>query len=112
MPKDRKRKKWFWSKRIGLVFAGLLLLILALIAAGVLLAPDYSKIKTPAGFAVNQIRYLRLDARSQVFISAWLPLELETRPEDPYPDQDRTLCRSARKRLAEQSDAGVFRRPG
>lgn len=98
MPKDKKRKKWFWLKRIGLVFSVFLLLIVILAVAGVLLAPDYAKIKTPAGFAVNQIRYLRLDARSQVFISAWLPLHLQPGRKIP------TLIRT--ERYADQLESG------
>jgi len=98
MPKERMRNKWSWPKKIGLILAGLLLSILVLVLAGVLLAPDYTRIKTPANFVVNQIRYLRLDERSQVFISAWLPLDLK--PGQKIPALIRT------ERYADQFESG------
>ena len=59
MPQNVKKRSWL--KITGLVLGGLVALAMLLVAAGVLLAPDDTRKKTPAGFPVNQVLYLPLD---------------------------------------------------
>ena len=60
-------------KRIGRVLAGLVALVIILIVLGILLAPDYERRKTAAGFPINATHYLPLNEKSNVWISVWLP---------------------------------------
>lgn len=60
-------------KKVGLVLAGLITLVVFLIVIGIVLAPDYARKKTPAGFPVNSSHYLPLDEKTNVWISVWLP---------------------------------------
>ena len=60
-------------KKVGLVLAGLITLVVVLIVIGIVLAPDYARKKTPAGFPVNSSHYLPLDEKTNVWISVWLP---------------------------------------
>ena len=60
-------------KKVGLVLAGLITLVVFLIVIGIVLAPDYARKKTPAGFPVNSTHYLPLDEKTNVWISVWLP---------------------------------------
>ena len=66
-------KKSSFMKKTGRVLAGLVALVVILIVVGLVLAPDYTRKKTPAGFAVNSTLYLPLEGRTNVWISAWLP---------------------------------------
>jgi putative CocE/NonD family hydrolase len=59
------------------VLGALLALLALLVAVGILFAPDYTKKKTPAGFTVNDMVYLPLDSRTNVWVSVWLPEDLE-----------------------------------
>ena len=92
------RKKRSWLRRIGLFFAGLIGLLIVLSAIGVIFAPDFTAKKTPAGYAVNTIRYLKLDERTRIFISAWLPPKLG--PGEKIPALIRT------ERYADQLESG------
>ena len=47
------------------------------------LAPDMRKALTPAGFPVNQDRYIRLENGESVWISVWLPENLKTGEKIP-----------------------------
>ena len=80
IPQDRSKmkakKKTSLLKKAGLVLAGLITLVVILIVIGIVLAPDYTRKKTPAGFPVNNTHYLRLDEKTNVWISVWLPPSL------------------------------------
>jgi predicted acyl esterase len=65
-------------KWTGRVLGGLLILVVLIIAIGLLFAPDSTKKKTPAGYAVNDMVYLPLDSRTNVWVSIWFPEGLET----------------------------------
>jgi putative CocE/NonD family hydrolase len=60
-------------KKVGRVCAGLIALVIILLIVGIVLAPDYSGKKTPAGSPINSTLYLPLDERTNVWISVWLP---------------------------------------
>jgi hypothetical protein len=49
----KAKKKISLLKKIGLAVAGLITLVVILIVIGIVLAPDYTKKKTPAGFPIN-----------------------------------------------------------
>ena len=70
-------------KKIGRVLAGLIALVIILVVIGLILAPDYTRKKTPAGFAVNSTLYLPLDEKTNVWISAWLPPSLKADEKIP-----------------------------
>ncbi len=72
--KKTKRALLKWT---GRVFGGLLALLFLLVAVGILFAPDYTRKKTPAGYAVNDMAYLPLDSRTNAWVSVWLPEDLE-----------------------------------
>ena len=72
----KAKKKTSLLKKAGLVLAGLITLVVILIVIGIVLAPDYARKKTPAGFPVNNTHYLRLDEKTNVWISVWLPPSL------------------------------------
>lgn len=78
-----QKKRASLPKRIGLVLAGLVALIILLVAAGIVLAPDYESRKTPAGFSINETHYLPLNETTDVWISAWLPPDLKTGQKIP-----------------------------
>ena len=73
--KTRKRAVLKW---IGRVFGALLALLALLVAIGILFTPDYTTKKNPAGYAVNEMVYLPLDSRTNIWISAWLPESLDS----------------------------------
>jgi hypothetical protein len=56
----------------------LIALVIILIVIGLVLAPDYTRKKTPAGFPINSTHYLPLNEKTNVWISAWLPPGLKT----------------------------------
>ena len=60
-------------KKVGLVLAGSIILLVLLAVIGIVLAPDYAGKMTPAGFPVNSSHYLPLDEKTNVWISVWLP---------------------------------------
>ncbi|MEJ2721401.1 MAG: CocE/NonD family hydrolase [bacterium] len=72
--KITKRAVLKWT---GRVLGGLAALVVLIVAIGILFAPDYTRKKTPAGYPINQMAYLPLDARTNVWISVWLPEALE-----------------------------------
>lgn len=80
---NRRRKKGSFLKWTGRVLGALLAVLVVLVVIGILFAPDYAKRKTPAGYPVNDMRYLALDARTKIWISVWLPEEL--RPGETVP---------------------------
>ncbi len=96
------KKPRSWLRRIGRavvgLLVGLLVMVLVLIAAGLLLTPDYTRKKTIAGFPVNQIVYLTLDEQTAIFISVWLPPNLKEGETIP------TLIRT--ERYADQIELG------
>jgi len=71
------KKKTSLLKKIGLALAGLIALAIILIVIGIVLAPDYTRKKTPAGFPINSTHYLPLDEKTNVWISVWLPPNLK-----------------------------------
>ena len=77
------KKKSSLLKKIGLVLAGLVTLVIVLIVIGIVLAPDYTKKKTEAGFPVNSTHYLPLDEKTNVWISVWLPSNLKNDEKIP-----------------------------
>jgi len=70
-------RKLSMLKIIGRVFAGLSALVVILIVIGLVLAPDYTRKKTAAGFPINSTLYLPLDEKTNVWVSAWLPSGLK-----------------------------------
>jgi predicted acyl esterase len=64
-------------KWTGRVLGALLALLVLLVAIGILFAPDYTRKKTPAGYAVNDMIYLPLDSLTSVWVSVWLPEVLQ-----------------------------------
>ena len=68
---------------IGLIIAGLIVLITVLLLVGLLFYPDYTWKKTLAGYAVNHNRYLSLDDKTKVWISVWLPARLKAGEKIP-----------------------------
>ncbi len=69
----KPKNKTSLLKKVGLVLAGLITLVVILIIIGIVLAPDYAGKKNPAGFPVNSSHYLPLDEKTNVWISVWLP---------------------------------------
>jgi putative CocE/NonD family hydrolase len=80
MKNPRKRS---FLKKIGRVMAGLIALAVILVVVGLLLAPDYGRKKTPAGFPINSTVYLPLDQKTNVWVSAWLPVNLQAGEKIP-----------------------------
>jgi len=76
-------KKTSTLKKIGRVLAVLIALVIILIVIGLILAPDYTRKKTPAGFPINITHYLPLDEKTNVWISAWLPPSLKAGEKIP-----------------------------
>ena len=76
-------KKTSALKKIGRVLVVLIALVIILVVIGLILAPDYTRKKTPAGFAVNSTLYLPLDEKTNVWISAWLPPSLKADEKIP-----------------------------
>jgi len=62
-----------WTLRIT---GGIVTLLIALVFLAQFLAPDWTKRRNPAGFSVNTLHYLTLNEQSEVFISVWLPPNL------------------------------------
>ena len=79
----KSKKKTSLLKKVGLALAGLITLVVILIVIGIVLAPDYAKKTTPAGFPVNSSHYLPLDEKTNVWISVWLPPNLKTDEKIP-----------------------------
>ncbi|UCF06295.1 MAG: CocE/NonD family hydrolase [bacterium] len=80
---NRKRMGGSVLKWTGRVLGALLVILILLVAIGIVFAPDYTKNTTPAGYPVNEMKYLALDARTKIWISIWLPEEL--RPGETVP---------------------------
>ncbi|MBP2680853.1 MAG: hypothetical protein H6Q78_716, partial [Candidatus Krumholzibacteriota bacterium] len=80
---NTKTKKRALLKWTGRVLGALLALVILIVATGILFAPDYTRETTPAGHAVNDMIYLPLDARTNVWVSVWLPKGL--RPGETVP---------------------------
>jgi putative CocE/NonD family hydrolase len=76
-------KKLSFLKMIGRAFAGLIALVVILIVIGLVLAPDYARKKTPAGFPINSTVYVPLDEKTNVWVSAWLPPSLKAGEKIP-----------------------------
>jgi putative CocE/NonD family hydrolase len=76
-------KKTSILKTTGRVFAGLIALVIVLVVIGLVLAPDYTRKKTPAGFPVNSTHYLPLNEKTNVWISVWLPPGLKADEKVP-----------------------------
>ena len=70
---NTKTKKRALLKWTGRVLGALLALVILIVATGILFAPDYTRKKTPAGYAVNDMIYLPLDSLTSVWVSIWLP---------------------------------------
>jgi putative CocE/NonD family hydrolase len=73
----KKSTKRAFLKWTGRALGTLLALLVLLVVIGMLFTPDYTKKKTPAGFTINDMVYLPLDSRTNVWISVWLPEDLE-----------------------------------
>ena len=64
-----------WTAR---VFGILLSVLILLVAIGILFTPDYTKKENPAGLPINSTQYLTLDSRTKIWISVWLPTDLQS----------------------------------
>ncbi|MFC2164045.1 CocE/NonD family hydrolase [Acidobacteriota bacterium] len=64
-----------WTARVGGILFGILIL---LIAIGIIFTPDYAKKENPAGYPVNRTKYLTLDSQARIWISVWLPQDLQS----------------------------------
>ena len=64
-----------WTKRVIGILLGVVIL---LIAIGIILTPDYTKKENPAGYPVNRMKYLSLDSQTKIWISVWLPQDLQS----------------------------------
>ncbi|MBN1163265.1 MAG: CocE/NonD family hydrolase [Candidatus Krumholzibacteriota bacterium] len=69
--------KGSFLKWTGRVLGTLLIILILLVVVGILFAPNYTKIMNPAGYPVNDMKYLTLDDRTKIWISVWLPEELQ-----------------------------------
>ncbi len=69
-----------WTVRVFGILLGILIL---LVVIGIIFTPDYTKKENPAGYPVNSMEYLPLDDRTKIWISIWLPEELQ--PEETVP---------------------------
>ncbi|MBN1272840.1 MAG: CocE/NonD family hydrolase [Candidatus Aminicenantes bacterium] len=70
-------------KWAGRVFGILLGILMLLVVIGIIFTPDYTKKENPAGYPVNSMEYLPLDSRTKIWISVWLPTDLQ--PEETVP---------------------------
>jgi len=66
------------TRKITVVLGSLAAILFLAIVAGVLLAPDYTRIETPAGHPINTMAYLPLADETNIWISVWLPDDLTT----------------------------------
>ena len=80
---SQKRRIASIFKWIARGFGILLAAVILLVAIGIIFTPDYTKKKNPAGYPVNRTMYLTLDARTNIWISVWLPKDL--RPGETIP---------------------------
>lgn len=80
---SRSRRGGRWLKRIGLGILVVLCGAAIALAAGVWLAPDYRTIMTPAGYPVNDSFYVLLEDGDQVWVSVWLPEDLQKDQQIP-----------------------------
>ena len=64
-----------WTARVVGILLGILIL---LIAIGIIFTPDYAKKENPAGYPVNGTKYLTLDSQTKIWISVWLPQDLQS----------------------------------
>ena len=64
-----------WTARVAGILSGILIL---LIAIGIIFTPDYTKKENPAGYPVNRTKYLTLDSQTKIWISVWLPQDLQS----------------------------------
>ncbi len=76
MSRRKNRKSIFHWIGIGLGAVGGVLVLF--VGIGIAFAPDYTRRTIPAGWPVNVTTYLALDSRTQIWISAWLPEDLES----------------------------------
>jgi putative CocE/NonD family hydrolase len=68
---------------IARIFGGLISLCVILVIVGLVLVPDYTRKKTPAGCPINSTVYLPLDEKTNVWVSAWLPPTLKADEKIP-----------------------------
>ena len=78
-----QKKRLSLMKVIGRVIVGLSALAIVLVAIGLVLSPDYTRKKTPAGFPISSSVYLPLDETTNVWVSAWLPPTLKADEKIP-----------------------------
>jgi len=63
-----------WTGRVVGFLLGILIL---LVIIGITCTPDYTKKENPAGYPVNETTYLTLDSQTKIWISVWLPENLQ-----------------------------------
>ena len=61
----------------GRALGAIAFILAALVVIGIVFSPDYSRVMNPAGYPVFDNRYLPLDDRTMVWISVWLPEDLQ-----------------------------------
>jgi len=64
-------------KWAGITFGALCGIVALLVLIGILFSPDYTQRTTPSGHPVNQMTYLRLDSQTNIWLSVWLPENLQ-----------------------------------
>ena len=64
-----------WTAR---VFGILLSILILLVTVGILFTPDFTKKENPAGYPINSSQYLPLDSQTKIWISVWLPKDLQS----------------------------------
>ncbi|MFC1540126.1 CocE/NonD family hydrolase [Gemmatimonadota bacterium] len=79
------RSRVFYSllRRIGIGLGALVGVLAVLVLIGIGFAPDYTRKMTPAGFPVSSMTYVALDSQTNIWVSAWLPEELQ--PDETVP---------------------------
>lgn len=64
-----------WTGRVAGILVAILILIVII---GITFSPDYTRKQNPAGYPVNNMIYLILDPQTKIWISIWLPEDLQS----------------------------------
>ncbi len=75
---SRRSRMHSFLRWIGIVLGAFVGVLIVLVGIGIVFTPDYTRKMTPAGYPVSSMTYVVLDARTNVWISAWLPEDLSS----------------------------------